>query len=205
MKTPEVSYVVSLYHRPEYLAVCLWSLIGQTHQDFEIVVTDNSEDDSFAKRHQAIIKSIGDPRIKYVRTYKKIKVADCYWSAEYGVRLAKGKWLCFPCEDCYYPPEWTQRMLTGAVRGNWELALCESIVVGPDTCGADRYMHLDVGTKNYPGYKPSFLIKSSRFKGWLNKPVIPAVSGVDRTTLRDIAYDPNTKWGTVRDLFYVHN
>jgi glycosyltransferase involved in cell wall biosynthesis len=204
-RQPEISYIVSLYNRPEYLAVCLWALKMQTHQDSEIIVTDNSTDVTIVKQHQLFIKNLNDPRFSYVNTASKTAVSDCYWSSEYGMSLARGKWLCFPCEDCYYPPEWTQRMLLAAMANNWDLVLCENNITGPEPCGADRYMLLKLGTKSFPGYKPSFIVKASKFSGWLNKPLIGACSGVDRTTLQALTRNPQIQWGAVRDLFYVHN
>lgn len=201
----EVSYIVSLYHRPDYLAVCLYCLRGQTHQDFEVIVTDNSEDPKFVREHRNIVTGMNEPRFRYVRTFGKIEVPDCYWSAEYGMKLAKGKWLCFPCEDCYYPPEWTQRMLIAALQAGWDLVLCGHSISGPETCGIDRYAALELGSLAFPGYKPSFLARGSRFRGWKNKPTVSACSGTDRTTLQQMVRDPEVRWGVARDLFYVHN
>lgn len=201
---PEVSYIVSLYNRPALLAVCLWSLKSQSHEDSEVIVTDNTTDAKIAKQQREFIAGLEDSRFRYVPTAGKIKVSDCYWSAEYGVKLARGRWLCFPCDDCYYPPEWAQRMLGAAVMNNWDLALCEKSVCGPEPCGADRYMVLNLGNERFPGYKPSFLIRKSKFDGWLNKPVVPACSGTDRTTLQYLVRS-GIRWGAVRDVFYVHN
>jgi len=203
MPQVEVSYVVSLYNRPDFLAACLWSIKGQTHEDYEVIVTDNTEDKTVAHQQKRIVEKLKDKRFRYLRTAGKIKVSDCYWSSEVGLNQAKGKWVCFPCEDCYYPPQWTQRMLTEAVRNNLDLVLCESTLTGPETCGIDGYRVLQLGKPGFPGYKPSFLVKRAKFKGWLNKPLVPACSGVDRTTLQDLT--KKLKWGVARDLMYVHN
>ena len=203
--TPDISYIVSLYNRPELLPCCLWSLKAQTHQSFEVIVTDNTTDDKIAKKQERFVAGLKDKRFYYVRTSDKIKVSDCYWSAEYGKAMAEGRWLAFPCEDCYYPPEFAQRMLGEAVRNNWNLVLCENIICGPETCGSNSYMHMRVGTPLFPGYKPSFFVRREQFKEWINKPVVPACSGVDRTTLRYLTEREDVKWGAVRDLYYVHN
>jgi glycosyltransferase involved in cell wall biosynthesis len=201
----EISYIVSLYNRPQLLPCCLWSLKAQGHSDFEVIVTDNTTDNKVARQQKDFVADLNDSRFRYVRTAGKLPVSDCYWSAEYGMKLAKGKWLCFPCEDCYYPPEWAQRMLTAAVAGNLDLALCDRNITGPEPCGADRYMVLNLGTPAFPGYKPSFIVRASRFPGWLNKPTMGACSGVDRTTLQAMVRDPGIRWGVVRDLAYFHN
>jgi hypothetical protein len=54
-------------------------------------------------------------------------VNDCYWSAEYAARQAKGDWLCFPCDDCYYVPEFQERMLEIAALYGWKLVLCDAV------------------------------------------------------------------------------
>jgi glycosyltransferase involved in cell wall biosynthesis len=199
----DISYIVSLYNRHDLLATCLWSLKSQSHEDFEVIVTDNTTDNRTAAKLKRLVVGLKDKRFRYLRTAGRTKVNDCYWSAEYGMKSATGKWLCFPCDDCYYPPEWGQRMLQAA--GNLDLVLCENNITGPEPCGADRYMAVRLGTLSFPGYKPSFLVKRSKFKGWLNKPLVPACSGTDRTTLQALVRDPNIRWGAVRDLFYFHN
>jgi glycosyltransferase involved in cell wall biosynthesis len=203
--TPDLSYIVSLHNRPDYLAVCCYMLKMQTHRNFEVIVTDNTADNAVARQQRDFVHGLKDKRFTYVRTADKIEVSDCYWSAEYGMTLATGNWLCFPCEDCYYPPEWGQRMLTAGVRYGWDLVLCEKLIVGPEPCGADRYFAFEAGSMSFPGYKPSFIVKREYFPEWLNKPTMGACSGVDRTTLQSMVRNPELRWGVARDLFYFHN
>ena len=207
MSTPqqvEVSYIVSLYGRTDDLRVCLAMLHRQTHQDFEVIVTDNSTNRHHVRENRNVVRQYGD-RFKYIHSAPKIQVSDCYWSSEYGVKFARGRWLAFPCEDVYLPPEWTQRMLGAAVARNLDLVLCANSVTGPDTCGIDGYEPLKLGTLAFPGYKPSFLIKRSKFTGWVNKPLVGACSGVDKTTLQYLMRDPKIRWGVCEKLYYVHN
>jgi glycosyltransferase involved in cell wall biosynthesis len=204
-KIPTLSYIISAYDRPTLLPATLWSIYAQTHEDFECLVTDNASDPAMSVRQRKIVESMRDPRFKYVRTYDKVDVEDCYWSAEYGMKQTTGQWLCFPCDDCYYPPEWGQRMLAAAYTQNLDLVLCGDSVTGPVTCGSGRYFRLELGTVAFPGYKPSFIVKRDVFPEWINKPTVTACSGVDRTTLQYMIRDPRIKWGVARDLFYVHN
>jgi glycosyltransferase involved in cell wall biosynthesis len=61
--TPFFSVIVPVYNRARVLEPALRSVLGQTCQDFEIVVADDgSKDDP-----KAVIDAIGDPRIRYVR------------------------------------------------------------------------------------------------------------------------------------------
>ena len=202
--TPEISYIISAYNRPALLPVCLWSLYAQTHTDFEVLVTDNATDKKIAAKQRDIVASMKDSRFKYVNTATRIKVSDCYWSAEYGMKHTTGKWICFPCDDTYYVPQWAQRMLTTAVSGNLDLVLCESAVYGPDTNGCSTY-YLAHRSDIWPGGKPSFLVKRSVFPSFINKPTVSTCSGVDRATLLAMTNDRRIKHGGCSGLYYVHN
>lgn len=201
----DLSYIVSALSWVEQLPACLYSLKAQSHRDFEVIVTDNSTDPSAITFQLNLIAGMKDARFKYLHTAPLIQVSDPYWSSEEGVKKATGNWLCFPCDDCYYPPQWAQRMLTCAYRNSLDLVLCGRSENGPETCGSDRYMQLELGTPAFPGYKPSFLVRREKFHGWINKPSIEACSGVDRTTLQYMVRDPAIRWGVARDVYYVHN
>ena len=205
MNQPDLTYIVSLHHRPEYLRVCLYALQMQTHTDFEVIVTDNTTDAKVARIQKDFVSSLRDPRFRYVRTAGKIEVRDCYWSSEYAMQRARGKWLCFPCEDTYYPKDWAQRMLTAAMKDNLDLALCENVIVGPDSHGADCYLPLRLGTSSFPGHKTTFIVRASKFPGWINKPTAAIFAGVDLATLQSLMADPKIRWGVVRGLWYFNN
>ncbi len=201
--SPEVSYIVSLYNRHDLLAACLWSLKGQTHTDFEAIITDNTEDAEEATRHREFVAGLKDKRFRYLRTAGKLRLSDCYWSAEYGLERSRGRWLCFPCDDSYYPPQWTQRMLAEAYKSQADLVLCGNVIVGPETCGVPHYVPLEIGTPRSPGYKPSFIIRREKFSGWISKPTVIATAGADRTTLQQLV--TKTRWAKASDVWYVHN
>ncbi len=60
-KKPWVSFCMSTYKRPVFLKQTLNSILRQTFTDFEIIVSDNDPENSA----DAVVKEIGDPRIKY--------------------------------------------------------------------------------------------------------------------------------------------
>ena len=202
---PEISYIVSSFSRPHQLPACLWSIYAQTHSDFECLVTDNSMHHSTRAKHRASVNDMRDPRFRYLLTGNKIPVPDPYWSAELGMKAARGKWLCFPCDDTQYPFEWAQRMLATAAIQNLDLVLCHYNIAAPETCGAPHYFRMELGTLAFPGYKPSFLVKAAKFPHWLNKPTMNATSGVDRTTLQHMVRNPAIRWGVCQNLYYTHN
>lgn len=142
MKRPEISLILSAYHRPKMLFRVLADLMAQTFEDFECIVTDNSTDDGIAAEQRKIVKRTEDRRFRYMRTVERtdglgvvtkgrIQVSDCYWSAEYGARSAKGTWLGFPCDDTQYVDEYLARMLSAAVMNNWQFVIAGKALVGP--------------------------------------------------------------------------
>jgi glycosyltransferase involved in cell wall biosynthesis len=78
--SPDISYIVSAYgeRAAEVLPCLLWSLKAQTHRDFEVIVTDNSNDTpSTSSKNRAIVAALKDKRFRYFNTARKTKVNDC--------------------------------------------------------------------------------------------------------------------------------
>ncbi len=89
---PEITYIVSAFNRPVMLPVALWSIKGQSHSDFECIVTDNADSNTLAKQQEKMVKDLNDHRFRYVRTATKTQVSDCYWSAEWANKhMASGR------------------------------------------------------------------------------------------------------------------
>lgn len=194
---PDISYIVSAYNRPDQLRACLWSLYGQKHGDFEVLVTDNSLDPEITAEHRKVIAEMGDNRYRYLRTAGKTKVNDCYWAAEYAAARARGKWLCFPCDDCYYLPTFGSEMLSKTVRD--ELDFVES------WCLIGIYGGSTVFNANHT-VKSSFLIRAELFKrfgGFVAKPKSGVAACADRV-LGEMARK-QAKCGTVPMILVVHN
>ena len=204
MNSPDISYVVSCFNRPHLLPVCLYSLAAQTHRDFEVLVTDNATDEAVAAHHRRTVRLMGDSRFHYYRTSDKIKVSDCYWSAEWAIKHhTHGNWYGFPCDDSYYAPEFGQRMLSAAYRENWEFVICGSVVVGPAASGNSGYRvwEMQIGRT----IKTSFLVKACRFTGFYAKPVAEnAAAGADYSFGAYLVRS-GVPWGIVNEVMLVHN
>ncbi len=167
---PEISYIVSAYDRPQMLPICLHSIKCQSHQDFEVIVTDNAINDALAKANEQAVKLIGDPRFRYVRTAHKITVSDCYYSAEWAIKhLARGRWYAFPCDDTYLVPEFGERMLTQAIRDNAKFVYCEKVLVGTTPGGGyESGYHLWTMAPRRTT-KTTFIVRASVFPGFNGK------------------------------------
>lgn len=200
----DLTFIVSAYDDPVSLACCLWSLAGQTHRNMEIIVTDNTEDDRISRLHHDVVKQVRSsyPRIHYERTTNKIKILDCYHSAEWGAKKARGAFLCFPCDDCYYVPQFAQRMLGTAYGKCLDFVEC-GVIGGPDMTGISIYMPMEWRT-----IKSNFIIKADVFRklGFSGKmtqrEAVP--SAADQELGRRVRGN-NYPWGKMTDVMVVHN
>lgn len=91
-KKPKVSVRIPSYNHEKYIRECLDSVLNQTLQDFEIVITDDGSTD----RTVDIIKEYKDPRIK-LKVFEKnqgcsVAVADC-------VQRSNGEYIANLCSD----------------------------------------------------------------------------------------------------------
>jgi hypothetical protein len=66
--TPFFTVAIPTFNRAERLRACLQSLTAQSFSDFEIIVVDNASPDET----EATVRSLGDPRIRYIRHKENI-------------------------------------------------------------------------------------------------------------------------------------
>lgn len=202
MESPDISYIVSAYNRPLQLRTCLASIAAQTHQRFEVIVTDNAIDNGIAKAQKEMIAQF-DKRFRYVRTTRKIEVSDCYYSAEYAVKnMASGTWYGFPCDDTYYMPEFGSRMLAAAYKNSWDFVYARSVVVGPEAAGGSGY-RLWTQTVGHT-VKTCFLIRASVFPGFGGKPDVPVPVAADYFFGTQMV-ENGISMGAVDEVLLVHN
>ncbi|MDY0016286.1 MAG: glycosyltransferase [Candidatus Delongbacteria bacterium] len=99
-KTPAISVIMSVYNSEQYLQESVDSILDQTFNDFEFIVTDDcSTDGSFE-----IIKSYAkkDKRIKYFRNAENIGLTK---SLNLMLDIAKGKYIARMDSDDISMPE----------------------------------------------------------------------------------------------------
>src|SRR5690348_12738125 len=89
-----VSVVVITRNRPRDLEVCLASLVAQQHQNFELVVVDQSTDT--ASRELVSRLAEADPRIRYVRDTGK----GAARARNVGTAATTGNIVFFTDDDC---------------------------------------------------------------------------------------------------------
>ena len=92
MKTPFFSIVIPTFNRSDLFPYAVRSILNQTFEDFEIIISDNcSADDT-----PDVARQFTDPRFKYVRTPHHFTIADSW---EFARSHAIGKLIFMLSDD----------------------------------------------------------------------------------------------------------
>jgi glycosyltransferase involved in cell wall biosynthesis len=101
---PLVSFGLNCYKAERWIGECLDSLLAQTLQDFEVVISDNASPDGTYEICQAY--AARDPRIRVYRTDRNIGVAG---NLNRVFELARGEFFCWVSANDYYDPRFLER------------------------------------------------------------------------------------------------
>lgn len=101
---PTVSVIVPTHNRADLLAEALGSVLGQTYQDFEIIVVDNGSTDGTPD----VVAGLADPRIRYHWQEDSGLPAD---SRNVGIRMSAGTYVAFLDSDDLWLPEKLERQV----------------------------------------------------------------------------------------------
>ena len=94
---PRVTILLPTYNRARLLPEAIKSVLGQTYDDFKLVVSDNASDDSTP----VVMASFDDPRIEYVRQPENIGIlANHNWLLQ---RIETDYSLILSDDDLLYP------------------------------------------------------------------------------------------------------
>lgn len=107
------SLVLATYGRTETLCRLFDSLCAQTFKDFEVIICDQNEKDLL----YPIISKYKELKIMHLRTSKGLSV-----SRNCGLKVATGKYITFPDDDCWYPENLLEKVFSVFNR-NEEIAL----------------------------------------------------------------------------------
>lgn len=104
MPTPTVSVVMATYNRANLIRETIYSILGQTFSDLElIIVCDGSTDGT-----EMQVTSLDDPRIKFCKQPNSGRPAI---PRNFGIRAAKGKYVAFCDDDDPWLPEKLEKQL----------------------------------------------------------------------------------------------
>jgi glycosyltransferase involved in cell wall biosynthesis len=124
---PETSVIIPFHDRLEWTHQAIASVIGQTYQDFEIVVVD----DGSAEDNRASIENL-DARIRYIRQEQHGPSA----ARNAGIKIAAGEFIAFLDSDDLFLPEKLE-IQVGILRNHPELYLVHSSFIRVDATGKE--------------------------------------------------------------------
>jgi glycosyltransferase involved in cell wall biosynthesis len=105
----KVSCILTSFNRPKWVEDAIASVASQTHQDFELIVLDESEEFDILD----VLAKFTLPQVT-VRKFK-VSAADRRYSnrlsqnCNAGLALATGDLVCFLADDDYYYPAWLEK------------------------------------------------------------------------------------------------
>lgn len=199
---PHISYIVSVYETERFLPCVLHSLRVQTDDKFEVIVTDNTKDLEMCGRIRSVVRGF-DQRFKYVST----KMETCYHSAERGVELATGEYVCFPSDDSYYVPAFGETMYRQGINSAADLVIC-GILYDP-RCGHGRYTCCPQKPERTWFDKTGFIVRRDKFIEFPNKVptphrTLPVTDSADGLWAEQLVA-AGTRYCIMPDVLVVHN
>jgi len=96
-KIPLITVVIPSFNHQAYVAQSIQSVLDQTYKEIELIVIDDGSSDSSAK---VIQKLLHDNEFKFIAR----KNRGLATTLNEGIRLAKGKYICFLASDDYFLP-----------------------------------------------------------------------------------------------------
>jgi glycosyltransferase involved in cell wall biosynthesis len=94
----KVSVIIPTHNRPEYLPTAIRSVLGQTYQDFEIIVVDDASTDETLE----IVGSFDDERLRYLRLETSSGAAA---ARNKGIEKSAAEYLAFLDDDDEWLPD----------------------------------------------------------------------------------------------------
>ncbi len=104
MRAPKVSVIVTVFKRTEFLRFALQSALAQTFQDFEIIVTDDSNSDAIRE----ISDSYGSGRIRYRTQAETLGVA---LNLRAAVSEARGTYIAVLNDDDTWERDFLEKLI----------------------------------------------------------------------------------------------
>lgn len=131
---PLVTVLMPVHNGAKYLREAVDSVLNQTMADFELLIVDDaSEDES-----PSIIASYSDPRLRYIRSDQRLKLAG---ALNHGLSVARGEFIArMDCDDICRSKRLEKQV--AHFYQNGEMVICGTAI---ETFGSGAY-----GTKVYP-------------------------------------------------------
>ena len=111
-----ISVIVPVYKVEKYLKKCIESIISQTYKKLEIILVDDGSPDNCPKICDEYAKK--DDRIKVIHK-KNGGLSD---ARNYGIDIAKGKYICFIDSDDYISAKFIETLYDDIKSGDAKIS-----------------------------------------------------------------------------------
>ena len=101
---PLVSIVMPAHNAAEFIDDAIHSVLGQTYENWELLIVDDASDDNTLE----VVKQFGDERIRVISCKRN---GGAVKARNRGVRVSRGKFLCFLDADDLWQPDKLERQL----------------------------------------------------------------------------------------------
>lgn len=190
---PLVSVIIPTYNRPTYLREAIESVVQQTYQNIEIIVSDNCSPEN----PEAIVDSFQDSRLQFWRNTTNI---GSFANAINSFKKARGKYVANLCDDDLWEKDFLEKLVSQLeANPNLVLAFCDHYMVAPN--GTINYSATEKRTRFYKRerlkegvYQPFYEI------GIVHKAVASAIAAFIRRDVIDWDSIP-TEVGSSWDLY----
>lgn len=127
---PLISVIIPMYNAEKYIAECLGSLLGQTFQDFEVIVVDDCSTDSSCKIVEKFIPKF-DGRLKLAHMKKNSGCAPA--PRNKGFIISRGEYIYFMDADDALTETALEEMYTLAKDYDADVVYCEKYFMSTGT------------------------------------------------------------------------
>ena len=103
-ETPRLSVGLPVYNGEDYLAESLEALLGQTYEDFELIISDNASTDGTADICRRYAEQ--DSRIRYIRQARNL---GCNPNHNFVIQQARGELFKLASDDDLYARDLLKR------------------------------------------------------------------------------------------------
>lgn len=118
MNKPFFSVVLPTYNRASYLPFAIKSVLNQTFDDFELIVSNNFSTDETER----VIKGFDDSRIRYIKTTQSFDM-NGHW--EFALNHSKGEYITFLGDDDAHSPIYLETFHKAIEETKTKLVVCK--------------------------------------------------------------------------------
>lgn len=115
---PSVSVILTSWNKPDYLQEAISSVLAQTYRDFELLILDDNSDNT----ERVLSRYRGHPKCRVwvsdvAPAERPLRVRYAVL-ANVGLKMARGHYVTYLCDDDLYLPHRLERMVERLDRGD---------------------------------------------------------------------------------------